>query len=259
MIWHHIEKGHGRPLILLHGIGMNSEAWGPVFERLAIQRRVIAFDIPGFGRTPSLAPHVEPNAAAMVDSLGESLRKMGLHEPVDMVGNSLGGRIALDAAAAGLARSVVGISPAGLWKAKGPFHLEHMFGAMRKGYSLLPKLADKVLETALGRTLLMSGAVSAQAWKMPAHEAQRAARLFAQSRQFEPIFEAFRPPFSRGNDIRVPCTIAFGDLDMVFPLGTRDKTRAPTHTHWVRLPACGHVPMWDNPDLVSHVILNGTR
>lgn len=259
MIWHHVEKGHGRPLILLHGIGMNSEAWGPVFERLSIQRRVIAFDIPGFGRTPSLAEHVEPNSAAMVASLGESLRKMGLDEPVDMVGNSLGGRIALDAAAQGLARSIVGISPAGLWKQKGPAHLEPMFGAMRRGYSLMPGLADRVLQTGIGRTLLLSGAVAARAWKMPAHEAQRAARTFAQSHQFEPIFEAFRPPFVDADKIQVPCTIAFGDLDMVFPLGTRDKTRAPAHTHWVRLPACGHVPMWDNPDLVSHVILNGTR
>ena len=259
MIWHHIEKGHGRPLILLHGIGMNSEAWGPVFERLSIQRRVIAFDIPGFGRTPGLAEHIEPNSEAMAASLGESLRQMGLNEPVDMVGNSLGGRIALDAAANGLARSVVGISPAGLWKQKGPAHVEHLFGAMRKGYSLFPALADKALQFSVGRTLLLSGAVAARAWKMPAHEAQRAARLFAQSPHFDPIVEAFRPPFLGAADIKVPCTIAFGDLDMVFPLGTRDKARAPAHTHWVRLPGCGHVPMWDNPDLVSHVILNGTR
>lgn len=259
MIWHHIEKGHGRPLILLHGIGMNSEAWGPVFERLSIQRRVIAFDIPGFGRTPRLAEHIEPNSGAMVASLGESLRKMGINEPVDMVGNSLGGRIVLDAAAHGLARAVVGISPAGLWRDKGPGHIEHLFAAMRKGYNLMPAMADKLLQTGLGRTLLMSGAVSAQAWKMPAHEAQRAARMFAQSHLFDPIFEAFRPPFLGADSIKGPCTIAFGDLDMVFPLGTRDKTRAPAHTHWVRLPGCGHVPMWDNPDLVSHVILNGTR
>lgn len=54
MIWHHVEKGQGRPLVLLHGIGMSSDAWAAVFDRLAVQRRVIAFDIPGFGRTPGL-------------------------------------------------------------------------------------------------------------------------------------------------------------------------------------------------------------
>ena len=101
MIWHHIEKGHGRPLILLHGIGMNSDAWVPVLDRLAVQRRVIAFDIPGFGRTPGIADQ-EPNAGAMVESLGQSLHQMGITEPVDVVGNSLGGYIALEAAAQGL-------------------------------------------------------------------------------------------------------------------------------------------------------------
>ena len=257
MIWHHIEKGRGRPLILLHGIGMNSEAWGPVMDRLAVQRRVISCDIPGFGRTPGLTG--EPNAAAMVESLGQSLREMGIDEPVDVVGNSLGGRIALEAGTTGLARSVVGISPAGLWKTKGPFHIEYMFGAMRKGYKLMPAVAEAALQTGLGRALLMSGSVSARAWKMPAHEAVRAARMFAESHHFEPIFEAFRPPFAGGDRITVPCTIAFGDLDLVFPAGTRDRSRAPAHTHWVRLPACGHVPMWDNPDLVTHVILNATR
>jgi pimeloyl-ACP methyl ester carboxylesterase len=258
MIWHHIEKGHGRPLILLHGIGMNSEAWLPLMDRLSVQRRVIAFDIPGFGKTPSLEAD-EPNSEAMVASLAQSLKMMGIDEPVDIAGNSLGGRIMLDAAAQGLARSIVGISPAGLWKEKGPAHLEHLFNAMRKAYNAMPALTDRLLHTGVGRTLLMAGAVSARGWKMPAHEAVRSARMFAQSHHFDPIFEAFRPPFLRAEAITVPCTLAFGDLDMVFPIGTRDKSRAPAHTRWKRLPGCGHVPMWDHPELVSHVILQGTH
>ena len=75
MIWHHVEKGQGRPLVLLHGIGMSSDAWAAVFDRLAVQRRVIAFDIPGFGRTPGLPEHIEPNAEAMVASLTKFLSK----------------------------------------------------------------------------------------------------------------------------------------------------------------------------------------
>lgn len=258
MIWHHIEKGHGRPLVLLHGIGMDSEAWQPVMDRLAVQRRVIAFDIPGFGKTPGLQD-VEPNSLAMVESLSQSLKKMGIEEQVDIVGNSLGGRIALDAAAEGLASSVVGISPAGLWKEAGPVHLEPMFGAMRQAIKLMPGVSEALLKTTVGRTVIMAGAVSARGWKMPAKEAIRSAKMFADSHHFDDIFDAFRPPFIGAHKINVPCTIAFGDFDMVFPVGTRDKTRAPAHTHWVRLPGCGHVPMWDHPELISHVILQGTH
>ncbi|HVL00964.1 MAG TPA: alpha/beta fold hydrolase [Dongiaceae bacterium] len=259
MSWHYVEKGQGRPLVLLHGIGMNSEAWGPVFDRLAVQRRVIALDIPGFGKTPGFPDTVEPGPAAMVDSLGQALKALGIHEPVDLVGNSLGGRIALEAAARGLARTVVGISPAGLWKNQGPHHLEPLFGAMRRAYQLMPGISETLLGTAVGRTLIMAGAVSARGWKMPVEDAVRSARLFAQSHHFEAIFDAFRPAFSLGHQVKVPCTIAFGDFDFVFPLGTRDRSRAPAHTRWARLPACGHVPMWDDPDRVSHLILSATH
>ncbi|MGB3624071.1 alpha/beta fold hydrolase [Ketobacter sp. MCCC 1A13808] len=258
MIWHHIEKGQGRPLVLLHGIGMNSDAWLPVMDRLAVERRVIAFDIPGFGLTPGLETG-KPGAAEMAASLSQSLQEMGIKEPVDLVGNSLGGRIALEAASMGLARSIVCISPAGLWKKTGPAHLEPLFNLMRKATNAMPDLVERVLHNALGRTLIMSGAVAAQGWKMPVDDAVRSARMFAESRHFDPVFDAFRPPFAGASRVTVPCTIAFGDLDFVFPAFTRDKSRAPANTFWVRLPFCGHVPMWDNPERVSQVILRGTR
>lgn len=256
MIWHHLEEGHGRPLILLHGIGMSSEAWLPLMGRLSLERRVIAFDIPGFGLTPGLEGH--PGPSEMAESLAQSLLEMGLVEPVDIVGNSLGGRIALEAAARGLARSVVCISPAGLWGEKEPNHLELLFAAMRKSYQVMPRVVERVLQNPVARTLIMAGAVSARGWKMPVDDAIRSARLFAQSHHFEPVFEAFRPAFAGSEDIAVPCTIAFGDLDFVFPRFTREKSRAPRQTRWIRLPLCGHVPMWDNPKLVSKVILQGT-
>ena len=52
--WHYNDVGHGRPLILLHGIGMSHVAWKMVVPNLAKERRVLAFDIAGFGSTPSL-------------------------------------------------------------------------------------------------------------------------------------------------------------------------------------------------------------
>jgi pimeloyl-ACP methyl ester carboxylesterase len=48
-MWHYSEKGAGRPLILLHGIGMSHVAWNAVTSYLSSARRVIAFDIAGFG------------------------------------------------------------------------------------------------------------------------------------------------------------------------------------------------------------------
>lgn len=50
---------------------------------------------------------------------------------VDIAGNSLGATMALEAARRGLARSVVAISPPGLWKVHAPSQLRYIFGALR--------------------------------------------------------------------------------------------------------------------------------
>lgn len=259
MKWHHIEKGHGTPLVLLHGIGMDSNAWIPVLDRLALQHRVIVFDLPGFGKTPEFTAPVLPTPHTMAAGLKQALLAMGIDQPVDLVGNSLGGFIALQAAAEGVARSVVGISPAGLWRDKAPLHIRPLFGSMRKAMQSFPGFSGLLMASGLARTALLAGPMTARGWKVPAHEAKASVHRFAHSPGFEAALDGFEHAFLDANKIKVPCTIAFGDLDWVFPLGTRDKKRAPRHAHWVRLPACGHVPMWDDPDRVAHVILRGIQ
>src|SRR5678815_1979800 len=128
---HYIDVGHGRPLILLHGIGMSHVAWKKVIHILAKERRVLAFDIAGFGITPPVPDDIQPtpaNLVAGVGSLGETLRRLDEerqisreHNCVDIVGNSLGGYLALEAAKLGnigsfRVKSIVALSPAGLWK-----------------------------------------------------------------------------------------------------------------------------------------------
>lgn len=49
MIWYYIEKGQGCFLVLLYGIGMNSDVWLFVMDCLVVECRVIVFDIFGFG------------------------------------------------------------------------------------------------------------------------------------------------------------------------------------------------------------------
>src|SRR5215217_509878 len=98
VLWHYSEDGSGRPLILLHGIGMSHTAWNAVTPYLRKTRRVIAFDIAGFGLTPPLPSGTLPTASNLVESLDRSLRAIGIELPVDIAGNSLGGYMALEAA-----------------------------------------------------------------------------------------------------------------------------------------------------------------
>lgn len=155
--WHHVECGHGRPLVLLHGIGMSHAAWSPVMGRLARERRVIAVDLAGFGRSVSLPNGVTPTQENLLEGLRHTLVALGLTEPVDMVGNSLGGQLALTAAREGLARSMVGVSPAGLWPGtRSPAHTRLILRAAHAALSRLPRTGEAVTRTRLGRTLLFA-------------------------------------------------------------------------------------------------------
>jgi pimeloyl-ACP methyl ester carboxylesterase len=144
-MWHYTECGSGRPLVLLHGIGMSGSAWNSVTPYLSATRRVVAFDIAGFGRTPPLPRAVPPTSANLAAALEESVRAMDLEVPVAIAGNSLGGLIALEAAKRGLARTVVAISPPGLWKEHGAAYVKVLFASLR----FLATKAPSILKAAV--------------------------------------------------------------------------------------------------------------
>lgn len=91
----------GPPLLLLHGSGPGVTAaanWRTVIPTLAANRRVIAPDQLGFGATATGEPRVYGRDAWTNHALG-ILDHLGLSE-VDVIGNSMGGAIALSLAAA---------------------------------------------------------------------------------------------------------------------------------------------------------------
>lgn len=45
------EAGQGSPVLLIHGSGIDSDAWGPIFDDLARDHRVIAYDRRGYTRS----------------------------------------------------------------------------------------------------------------------------------------------------------------------------------------------------------------
>lgn len=84
--------GAGAPLVLLHGGLMTIEAFGPVLDRLAETRQVIAIEAQGHGRTGPLDRPM--SYSAMAADVAEVIRTLGLGS-VDVVGYSMGGSIGL--------------------------------------------------------------------------------------------------------------------------------------------------------------------
>lgn len=91
---HHMERGRGEPLVLLHPIGLDHSFWPELIERCAGFRRVLAFDLPGHGRSPAAA---EATMTAYVDAVTRTLDALRI-EKTAVLGLSFGGMIAQELA-----------------------------------------------------------------------------------------------------------------------------------------------------------------
>lgn len=87
-----VDEGNGTPLILIHGLGSYIPAWKQNIPALAENNRVIALDLPGFGKSSKTVDEYSISFfAKMVAELQDSL---GISKAV-WIGHSMGGQIAL--------------------------------------------------------------------------------------------------------------------------------------------------------------------
>jgi 2-succinyl-6-hydroxy-2,4-cyclohexadiene-1-carboxylate synthase len=91
--------GAGPPLVLLHGFTGSSSAWGDLARRLACRRRVIAFDLPGHGASPTPRDPEQGRLPQVADALVRALASLEVRD-ADWIGYSLGARTALHVAVA---------------------------------------------------------------------------------------------------------------------------------------------------------------
>ncbi|MFG3712718.1 alpha/beta fold hydrolase [Micromonospora sp. NPDC047730] len=243
----HRVDGDGPPVVLLHGIGRTLHDFTELHELLADRFRVHSVDLPGCGGSlPMAQPCTLPALAGFV---GRYLDAVGVDRPAHVVGNSLGGAIAMRLAAseparvasltlvnsAGFGREVtialrlLALRPLGRlllrpsrWAARRAelslFHDPAFATAERVAYALevarLPYAARVMLETA--HHLGTFRGVSAQ-WRE------------------ELLSEVER--------LDIPTFVVWGDRDLILPASHLDAARARlpgARTHLFR--NCGHMP-----------------
>lgn len=86
---HYHEAGDGHPLVLVHGGGPGASAWSnyhPNLPTLAKKYRVLAIDLPGWGKSQSVMYEQRDNSGV----LAEFLEALGIKKAA-VVGNSMGG------------------------------------------------------------------------------------------------------------------------------------------------------------------------
>lgn len=86
--FHYIEHGNGPDLLLLHGNGAHAMLYENMIKHLGQHFRVIAPDLPGYGRTPATSYHLE----SYIEDLEAFIRRH-VRDDALCIGHSLGGLV----------------------------------------------------------------------------------------------------------------------------------------------------------------------
>jgi pimeloyl-ACP methyl ester carboxylesterase len=239
--------GTGPAMLLLHPLGANRRVWDRVVPLLAPHREVWVVDLPGFGDSPPLRGDADPPALA--HAVGSFLEAHSLRAP-HVVGNSLGGWVALELGLAGRARAVTAIAPAGLW----PQPLQPKPTLARWLARAGRPLIGAATATAAGRRRLLSGTV-AHPERVPARDAAVLVRSYATAPGFRSVNAAMRAGvFTALNEIRVPVTLVWPEHDRLI---VRPR-QIPDAVKNVDLADAGHIPQLEVPGAVAELLLAAT-
>lgn len=89
---HLVDRGKGRPLLLVHGFPLDHTMWQEQIEDLSSSFRVLAPDLRGFGGSGVARETL--TMSRLADDLAELLAAIGLDQPVVYCGLSMGGYVA---------------------------------------------------------------------------------------------------------------------------------------------------------------------
>jgi pimeloyl-ACP methyl ester carboxylesterase len=247
-------RGAGEPLLLLHALGASRHCWDPVTESLARSFDVIAVDLPGFGESQPLPAGADWSPAALAGVVATFLAELGVQRP-HVVGNSLGGWIALELATQRHVASVTALAPAGLWRRKTPHYDRVSLRVTRLLARSQRPVAAWLMRFRIGRLVIL-GQSHGRPMHMTAAQARQAVNAMARCRGFRTAFRAtLHRRFVGGQGIAAPVTVAFGTRDRILlRRQSRHLDELPAHTQLATLPRCGHLPMADDPAAVAEVI-----
>jgi pimeloyl-ACP methyl ester carboxylesterase len=252
--------GEGEPVVLLHGFTGHWRHWKPLLADLVARYEVIAPTLSGHKGGPAYPAGVGLERVADAgDSLERHLDELGVGT-AHLVGNSMGGALAIELAKRGRARSVVTLSPGGGWALGGnePERIARFFARqmrmIRASHRQIPRLMARpgARRFAL-RDIMRHGELVA-----PADAVQLSLDPLGCT-VVNDVLRSLRAGRGHVEDldqIAVPTLVAWAELDRILPLATcsvRFRREIPNVEFRV-LPRVGHVPMWDDTRLVVETI-----
>jgi pimeloyl-ACP methyl ester carboxylesterase len=253
--------GSGPPLVCLHGFTDTWRTWELVLPELERHHEVLAPTLLGHAGGPPL--NGEATDAMVVDAIERAMDDAGF-ETAHLVGNSLGGYVALHLAARGRAASVVAFAPAGGW-AKGDESFKETlahFATMQDQLKTAAPNAEAILSSAKGRRRATQF-IATNFEHIPAELLAHQMRGAASCEAVHPLIEfALREGYDLDAEkITCPVRIVWGTDDQLLSwpsAAARFRHDWLPHADWVELDGVGHCPQLDIPLETAQLIVGFT-
>lgn len=228
----YLKAGNGeRATLLIHGFASDARAWGLNQPALAAEATVYAVDLPGHGTVPAQdIGGLDRLATVMLAAMGA----VSPDRPLHLVGHSMGGAIALRAAALApeRVRALTLIAPAGLG---GPPNRAFFDGllAMQDEASARAALQSLVANPAILSPGIVTGILAAR------NRPHTYAAWRAMERVGDEIVRRADALHAALAELAMPIQVIWGEQDAVLP---PPASPLPDKVQTHRLPPYGHVP-----------------
>jgi pimeloyl-ACP methyl ester carboxylesterase len=254
----HDIAGSGPTLVLVHGVVHRRQAWNVLLDQLTPYRRVVTVDLPGHGESAALDDGAD-TMDQLVEELSGFVRSVTpAGERPHIAGNSLGGWLSLALAARGEVASATALSPAGFFvNHADQARTIYTFRALRGVTRALGPNTPKALRYRAVRYPSLA-AFFARPSRVRYEDAVIDAQSLATNALVDKGLTASfdLPPVV---DASVPVTVAWGRRDLILPVyQARRVRRVFPQARILILPGIGHVPMTDDPNLISTILLGGS-
>ncbi|MGQ0631382.1 MAG: alpha/beta fold hydrolase [Sporichthyaceae bacterium] len=251
--------GAGSPLVLLHGINGSWRIWRPVLAGLEERHAVFAPTLIGHRGGPELPPG--PNGIKPVaDDLEARLDAAGI-STAHLVGNSLGGWLALELAARGRATSVVAFAPAGNYRGARDLRRVGTLLKMAKR-SANNKTVHKLMANPRYRRVLLRSAME-RGDLIPAEDLVGMSEDLAACTMLDGLLASLAvsgPTRELAVPADTPVRIVWPVKDRTIPFTRYGHpwTEVLPNAELIMVSGVGHVPMYDDPALVVRTVLEFT-
>ncbi len=238
----YIEAGQGPTAILLHGLGSVKEIWSANIGALSAKYHVYAPDQIGFGHSDK--PLLEYKITTFVDFLHAFMQSQNLSKAT-LVGNSLGGWIAIDFAARHpeMVDKLILVDSAGLPWGKAPA-VDLNPASLADMRTLIDSIFyDKKMVT----EQFVLQAFTNHVRNNDGYTIQRTLAGLAQN-QFED---------AKLSSIHAPTLVVWGREDELIPVSSGEKLRdGIPQAKLVVFEQCGHIPQLEKPAEFNQALID---